>query len=286
MTQNNRIVFYHDDLDGITAAAIVNHFYPDTEFVSVNYGDMWKPEEIEGKEVWVVDFSFPNMRELAEACDSLDWIDHHRTAMEQQREAWEDKNIFGIRSLEKSGCELTWDYLKNPEARTPNIISLVGDMDMWQFKYKNTRAVCEAAVYELTDPKDNIWEVLFGSPIFSEAAEEDLEIHGSVLLEAKRRRVEQLFNHGTDITFFGHRARIMNATTDISTLGEYVYKQDDYDMAVMWQVINNEVILSFRSDTVDVGEIAESFGGGGHKAASGATVDFRTLLNIMEGVDQ
>jgi oligoribonuclease NrnB/cAMP/cGMP phosphodiesterase (DHH superfamily) len=280
---NKIICYYHDDLDGIASAAIVkNYFQSDIELIRVNYGDMWKSEDVEGNEVFVLDFSFPSMMDLAHSCRVLNWVDHHRTAMEQQKRAWNSEDIFGIRSLDKSGCELTFEYMNPAGKPVPDIIKYIGDMDMWKFNYKRTRVICEAAQYDLTGPNSDLWPILF-TPALADQILDDLEVHGSMLLEAKRQRVKRIFEKGTDVTLFGQRARLMNATSDISEAGEYVYSQSEYDMAVMWQVVSGEVVLSFRSNSVDVGKIAEQFGGGGHKAASGATVDFPTLLKIMEG---
>lgn len=280
---NKVICYYHDDLDGIASAAIVkNAFQSDIELIRVNYGDMWKPEDVKGNEVFVLDFSFPNMLDLAHSCRVLNWVDHHRTAMEQQKKAWDSEEIFGIRSLDKAGCELTFEYMHPAGTPVPDIIKYISDMDMWKFNYERTRAICEAAQYELTGPDSDLWPILF-TPALADQLLDDLEVHGSVLLEAKRQRVKRIFEKGTDVALFGQRARLMNATSDISEAGEYVYSKTEYDMAVLWQVIEGKVVLSFRSNSVDVGKIAERLGGGGHKTASGAIVDFPTLLKIMEG---
>jgi oligoribonuclease NrnB/cAMP/cGMP phosphodiesterase (DHH superfamily) len=279
---DNIICYHHDDLDGIASAAVILKKYPSAKCIAVNYGDTWDPAIINNAQVFVVDFSFPDIQLLKNACRELYWIDHHRTAMEQQKTAWNDPSIPGKRTLELAGCELTWMYLY-PDIPMPEIIKLIGDMDMWEFEYGYlTRTVCEAAKYELTDPTDDLWAVLFCKGI-DEAALEDLSTHGAVLLEAKEQRIKKTFKNGTDIALFGYQARIMNATTDISETGSYVYEQDNYDIAVMWQMIGKDVILSFRSNKVDVGRIAERFDGGGHKAAAGATITFTELMNIYNG---
>ena len=66
--------------------------------------------------------------------------------------------------------------------------------------------------------------------------------------------------------------RLINTTSDASDIGEFVYQKPDYDIAVMWQMINDMVQVSLRSNTVDCAEIAQKYGGGGHRGAAGFTI--------------
>jgi oligoribonuclease NrnB/cAMP/cGMP phosphodiesterase (DHH superfamily) len=272
------ICYHHDDLDGIVAGAIVLEAERNVEFIAVNYGDMWDEELVKDAKVYVVDFSFPVMMKLKESCKELVWIDHHKTAMEQQIDAWNDEEIKGLRSMELSGCELTWQYFHNGE-NVPQVVKYVGDMDLWEFDYGNdTKQYCEAAKYIFTTPDDYLLGFMLttGQLNFEKATE--IKEQGKILIKAKEERVKKVFHKGIDISLQGYRARLMNTTCDTSEVGAYVYTMPEYDMAVMYQIIGNDVILSFRSNVVDVGEIAESYGGGGHKFASGATVDFEILI--------
>lgn len=57
-------------------------------------------------------------------------------------------------------------------------------------------------------------------------------------------------------------------------------KEQGYDIAVMIDVSRN--LVSFMSvDNVDVSEMAKHLGGGGHKNAAGAKVDFGNLLDAL-----
>lgn len=132
------IVYHHDDLDGITAAAIIHHSIGDGVFKAVNYGDTWTLDEVQNEVVFVVDFSFLNMVALRDACKQLVWIDHHKTAMEMQQAAWCDSTINGLRSLDFAGCELTWMYL-HPNELMPDIVRYVGDIDMWSSHFQKLK---------------------------------------------------------------------------------------------------------------------------------------------------
>jgi len=82
------------------------------------------------------------------------------------------------------------------------------------------------------------------------------------------------------------RARLVNTTGNISELGEFIYKKPEYDIAVMWQAVEDMVVFSLRSDSEnpnspDCAKIAQQYGGGGHKNAAGfqkKNIDFPRLF--------
>lgn len=267
------LVYHHNDLDGICSAAIIRKEYvQQIDFVPVQYGkDTWNPGDVrEASAVYVVDFTFPDMEKLAEvAGNKLVWIDHHRTAMEQHMELWES-DVEGNRSLELSGCELTWNYLQDA-SYMPHAVQYIGDRDMWEFELRNTKAFCAAAHAIIEDADDSAWFRLLDK-YDAETTTEFIKI-GETLLKAQERRVHALFNSGTDCEMFGHRCRVINATSDISEVGEYVCQRPEYELAVMWFVTAGRLVVSLRSDAVDCAEIAEKYGGGGHVGAAGFTVD-------------
>lgn len=267
------LVYHHNDLDGICAAAIVRKEYiQKIKFVPVQYGkDMWDPEDVkEASAVYVVDFTFPDMEVLAEAAgNKLVWIDHHRTAMEQHAVLWDSLEVDGNRSLDLSGCELTWNYLRDA-TEMPHAVQYIGDRDMWEFELRNTKAFCAAAHAIIESPDDSVWFRLL-EKYDAEVVTEFIKI-GETLLKAQERRVQTLYNSGIDCEMFGYRCRVINATSDISEVGEYVYQHPKYELAVMWFVAAGKIIVSLRSDSVDCAEIAQKYGGGGHKGAAGFTV--------------
>lgn len=277
------IIYHHDDMDGITSAAIINYFLKDdnAKYYAVNYGDMWDVNEVHNEVVYVVDFSFPNMRELSAACKQLIWIDHHKTAMEQQAAAWNDESIEGERNLKYAGCELTWMYMA-PTTLMPKIVQYVGDIDMWEFTLDNTIPIAEAANYELTTYNNPMWLRLFNKNFENHQLEILLE-RGKVLLQAKTLRIDKAYNAGTDIIFEGYKTRIVNATSDMSEIGQKIYKSG-YDVAIVWRYSKNQVLLSFRSDKVAVDALARKFGGGGHKYAAGATLTMEQLMELYKMV--
>ena len=277
------IIYHHDDLDGITSAAIINYTMRDknAKYYAINYGDTWDHNEVRNEVVYVVDFSFPDMQLLKNACKQLIWIDHHKTAMEQQAAAWADESIAGERDLNYAGCELTWRYL-HPATLTPKIVQHVGDIDMWEFTLKDTIPIAEAANIELTTYDNPMWLRLF-NPNFQRHQLDILLERGKILLTAKDLRINKGFKSGTDIRFKGLKVKIVNATSDMSEIGQKIY-ESGYDLAIVWRFIHDKVVVSFRSNRVAVDKIAQEFGGGGHKYAAGATLTMEQLIELYKMV--
>ena len=273
------ICYYHDDMDGIAAATIVKMNIPDVELKKINYNDEIDIFSYSGKNLIIVDFSFPenlmkgfiNLQKT-NLVGTLTWIDHHKTAMEKMPDLWNDKNIKGIRSIEKSGCELTFEYFNTNNNQTPEAIKLIGDYDMWNFKYGDkTIWFGEYANMIIKEPSIE----LFSNEFYLKAME-----NGKILIQKRDEQIKKSFENGLDIIFCGYKTRMINTDKNISNLGEYCYKEKGYQIALIWSMKGKKIICGLRSNTVDVGEIAKLYGGGGHKFASGfiATLEFMNEL--------
>lgn len=271
------VLYHHDDLDGQCSAAQVKGAMEKItskpiQCIAVQYdGITWKKEEIEeADEVYVLDFTFIDMETLAEITGKkLIWIDHHKTAMEEHKELWDSK-ILGKRDTTKAASQLTWEYLKDDQP-LPITVEYIARRDIWQFgdKKEEIAAFTGACQVLLHSPEDIDWKDLLSS---CNNGNEKVELYlrvGQALLEVQKARVEKAFERGTDIIFHGLRARLINTTFEASDIGEYVYQKPEYDIAVMWQMINDMVQVSLRSNSTDCAEIAQKYGGGGHRGAAG-----------------
>ena len=79
---------------------------------------------------------------------------------------------------------------------------------------------------------------------------------------------------------------VCNSNVDISDLGNYIAKQG-YQIGIIWGRRKGQLIVSLRSiGDMDVSIIAKDFGGGGHKNASGFTLntfmDLKKFLKVKE----
>lgn len=271
------VIYHHDDLDGQCSAAQVKDSMEKItakpiQCIAVQYdGITWKKDEIEeADKVYVLDFTFMDMETLAGITgQKLIWIDHHKTAMEEHKELWDSK-ILGKRDTAKAASQLTWEYLQDNKP-LPAAVEYVARRDIWQFgdKKEEISAFTEACQILLHSPEDADWKDLLAS---SNNGKEKVELYlkvGQALIEVQKSRVEKAFERGIDINFHGLRARLINTTSDTSDIGEYVYQKLEYDIAVMWQMINDMVQVSLRSNSTDCAEIAQKYGGGGHRGAAG-----------------
>lgn len=285
------LIYHHDDNDGSCAAAVAGNYYDRNEFaikfIAINYGkESWSEEEIEAAEkVWLVDFTSDEMDEFVKVCGPrLIWIDHHKTAMERFPDLWTSSSIPGIRSVEKAACVLTWEYTHPEDILPPAAVAYIGDKDIWKFEYADTRAFSAGFSLMVKTPDDPTWDELLSSE-YEDIVNKMISI-GELLLEAQSYKLQKAFDRGVDFMFHDWRARLVNTTGNISELGEFIYKKPEYDIAVMWQAVEDMVVFSLRSDSgnpdsPDCAEIAKQYGGGGHKNAAGfqkKNMDFPSLL--------
>lgn len=293
MTDDKRmiLIYHHDDNDGCCAAVIAGNSYDrnefDIKFVAINYGkESWSEGEIKAaEEVWLVDFTSDKMDEFVKVCGpKLIWIDHHKTAVEKFPDLWNSSSIPGIRSLEKAACVLTWEFTHPEHTSPPVAVAYIGDKDLWKFEYPETRAFNAGFNLMVKTPYDAVWNVLLG-PEYEDTVNNMISI-GKLLLEAQNYKLQKAFDRGVDCTFHNWKARLVNTTGNISELGEFIYKKPEYDIAVMWQAVEDMVVFSLRSDSgnpnsPDCAEIAQQYGGGGHRNAAGfqkKNMDFPGLL--------
>ena len=167
----------------------------------------------------------------------------------------------------------TWEYLRSGHP-LPTAVEYISKRDVWQFgdKKEVISAFTGACQILLHSPEDADWKDLLAS---CDNENEKVELYlrvGHALTDVRKIRIEKAFERGTDINFHGLRARLINTTTDASDIGEYVYQKTEYDIAVMWQMMNDVVQVSLRSDSEDCAEIAQKYGGGGHRGAAAFTI--------------
>lgn len=168
------MVFYHNDLDGRCAAAVLARFVksvPHYKYVAIDYTTSLKDFEDkikEGEVLYFLDYSFSTRENIQYLKDLVTrkncspiWIDHHKTSLEICDEDPWMKSIPGIIHEGFSGAALTWYYffkqghifitnpLEQQEHETdrvyrkrvydtigaPKAVRLVSDYDCWHYDY-------------------------------------------------------------------------------------------------------------------------------------------------------
>lgn len=267
--------FYHTDLDGKCAAAIVFcsqvWMYQDgvtalnPEMIAINYNDTLDLKTIlPNEQIWIVDFSFkPEVMEgLLKITQDIIWIDHHKTAMEYKY----SKELAGIRDNNFSGCELTWKYIY-PNIPMPKIVEMLGRYDVWDFsKYGEDLNKLQAGI-RLFDhnPESLNWVEWFKS-----YADLNKELEGGyfALRYRNNQAVSLIKAWSFWAQFEGYKAICCNAGSVSSQLFDSV--KEDYDLMIPFVFDGKQWTVSlYTKKEIDCSEIAKKYGGGGHKKAAG-----------------
>ena len=265
--------FYHTDMDGKCAGAIVywgqnppNKKY-DLECIPINYKDDFPFDKIEKNEiVYIVDFSLQKDGEwekLLEITKNIIWIDHHKTAIEKAPK--EIQKLPGIRMDGVAGCVLTWQYF-HPNQKLPRIVELLGDYDIWAFKFGEDTNRLQAGIRLWEhDPEHPNW-----SEWFKDYADMKQEIEAGYCALKYRDNYYASIIKGWSFwaEFEGHKAICCNAGSVSSQLFDSV--KEDYDLMIPFVFDGKQWTVSlYTKKDIDCSEIAKKYGGGGHKQAAG-----------------
>lgn len=271
--------FYHNDLDGHCAGAIVQKFYEYptdscVEYIEIGYNDFDKFNEVkEGDTVYIVDISFtektlPYLLNVWEKCGrSLRWIDHHQSSVDMREKYQHLNDIGGIVESGNSGAYLTWRYLF-PHDKVPYAVRLVDDYDCWKLKIEDS-TFFKLGMETLKDyPTDVVWCDLFNDDDCSKIIVSGKSIHTWLM---------SFYNHYCSYNSYetnigGHAALVLNLKTNSWAFGQRV---NDYPIVCGWVFDGKRYNYSLYSvsNIVDCAKIAESYGGGGHKGAAGFVSD-------------
>ena len=302
-------VFYHNDLDGKCAAAVILQKDPDAEIgtctVKMQYGDDF-PFGCIGKDetVYILDYSIEpeEMKKLLRITENVIWIDHHKTAIEKYADfLWVDSglaertaseaDIPGLRQEWGSGCELAFAYIHAITRRTsvsaargntPRYVQLIGDRDTWAWEYGNdTRDFFAGMLSQDADPSSPVWESLAnddtGAFLYKTMAD-------GQIIDAYRslNHQEALIDTGFEVDFRGHKCYAVNGRYDSKPF-EALFPEKDIWLTFRFMGKNKCWMVSLYSDKVDVSEIAKQYEyhgkrGGGHKGAAGFECDYPPFL--------
>lgn len=303
-------IYYHNDLDGACAAAIVKYYYEifnhvilkEEDFIKLNYKGSIPIDMIEENEtVFFVDYSFSKsdytvLKELLDKTTDIIWIDHHKTSIEFEKEHPE-LNLFGLRNINRCGAYLSYVFLFlgdnlsdnhsfiDDENNVPLYIKLVDDYDRWQFKYKSTMDFKNGMYIENYHPMATIWDSLYEDTLpdtlFVENMLDKIIQKGSVItryIESNNNYIRNELCYESE--FEGVKCAVINCLGDSKVFGEVYYK---YPMVIMWTFDGNKYKYSLRShedSNIDCSQFAKKYGGGGHKGAAGFISDKMLLKKI------
>lgn len=265
-TQDSSVLcFFHANcIDGAASAAVIKRKYPQAKCYPMNHGDQLRAR-FKGKKLFIVDFSFkPDMmRRFEKDCPSVHWYDHHITAVPTQKEiGW------GTIDLKESGASLTWK-MEYPNQKLPKMLAYVKDKDIYEWKLPHSREISMYLrhVEGVTNPLNPLWQKWLDGP--SETEWQRMIDEGALALKNQEAVLKQGLKSAFPINFHGHKTLAVNWSLEASDMGEYIYTQLGYEVALMFYYTGQVWNFSLRSEKVDVSKLALKHGGGGHPGAAG-----------------
>lgn len=282
------VCLYHRDcFDGMGSAWVVRQRHPHALFRAVNYGDKDFNEILDftaGRHVVIADYCYPleQMLELINVAASLEVYDHHLTRKEVIEALGEmtfgDKAVHAEYNPNASGALITYmayadaiqqHYPAEVIQKMELVAYMLSDADLYKFQLPNTvwfSAWLSSIPLDLDAWSDALRQFLIGELELSEICVIARYLRSQREVEIDRV-LKQCFRK---VEIAGYTVPFINCHRSIgSELSAKIYR--DYDFVVFYQDTATHRALSFRSDStgVNVREIAESFGGGGHDHASG-----------------
>lgn len=263
MRDVDTIVYHGDCPDGFCSAFIAaTRAYRSAVLVPATYGKPIDETHITGKRVLVVDFSWKRaeMERLAALSAEIVVLDHHKTA-----EAELAGLDFCVFDMDRSGAQITWDYLMGDQPR-PWYVDYVADRDLWRWTLPESKVV-SAFIMALPHTIE-AWKQL-----------DSMGVADAVLLgKGARMQVDHYVEKVTAQSYAGewagHSMKIVNAAyPNISDVGNALCEQGAA-IGVGWFIRGDGMMqFSLRSiGDLDVSELAKNHGGGGHKNAAGFQV--------------
>lgn len=315
------IYYHADCLDGFAAAyAAWRKFGDRARYRPMHHGDTWQQDDVAGHEVYILDFSFPpdTLCDMAAIAQQVTQLDHHVTARQpwaaqlRAGDAHEtfvaaDRPLRLIFDLERAGAHLAWAHF-HPGTPLPRALAHVEDIDLWRFALPDTRAFCRAL--RLLPWDFATWDPIVQDSVSGGARYQALIAQGQAIEQFLDREIDRLANSRllTPVTLRGEpidplqavrhglpviededgcwraqRGIAINASSLFaSELGHRLVERHG-GFALIWEMTGEQVArVSLRAaGAVNVAQIAENYGGGGHPNAAGFRLPVRQLLACL-----
>lgn len=285
-------IIHHNDLDGYVSGCIIKTKFPEAECYSVNYDNIESlPNKEDFKEneiVFMVDYTIEDKELMNWLKDHtrLYWIDHHKTAMEKEKlNHWED--IKGIRKIGLCGAELCWKLFYN-SLPMPKFVRFVGNYDTFRYVGKQIHddmiipfsfgamASMDKMKPENYDEYDFIFKT---EDDFYKGWTKKFIEEGKIIYKyiEETGKIENKLNCYVR-NIWGYRVLCMNSCgrgTPQFTIPK-TYNPELHDIMLVYYFNGTNWCYGFYTDkeNIDVSKIAEEYGGGGHKGASGAHLSY------------
>ena len=253
------VIYHADCTDGFGAAYSAWKLLGNrAEYHACKHGT--KPPDVKGKNVAILDFSFDNAttKRMIEDSAALIVIDHHKSAMVELHDI--SNTHF---DMTKSGAMLAWEFF-HPGKDAPKFIQYIQDRDLWTWELPYSKEF--SAAFDMVPFEFEEFEKYEDDSVFDDAVK-----RGSYILAYAKTVVKKVCEKAQSRKMDGKDVQVVNASHWMSEIGARLSPDCDFAMIWFWDHESKSTKVSLRAfhETVDVSEIAKSFGGGGHKKAAG-----------------
>ncbi|MDO8584768.1 MAG: DHHA1 domain-containing protein [bacterium] len=264
------VVIYHGECkDGFGGAfAAWKKFGNRARYIPYRHGDVPKTD-FSGATVYFIDlcYSVPELKIVRENNERIVLIDHHKSNADKV--GLVDESLY---EMEHSGSVLAWTYF-HPKVKMPKLLTYIEDTDLGRWSLPHTREVFSyigAHPYEF-----NAWSRLAktfeGAPSRKRAIAE-----GKLVLARETKIIQELAADAELVEFEGFRCFAANSPMLVTGIGTELVRRNP-PISIVWAKRGGYYRVSLRSvGEVDVAKIAQKYGGGGHKNASGFTIPENT----------
>ena len=253
------VIYHAECTDGFGAAYSAWKLLGNrAEYYACKHGN--PPPDIKAKNVAILDFSFSNAttKKMIEEASALIVIDHHKSAVVELHDI--SNTIF---DMKHSGARLAWDFF-HPGKEPPKFINYIEDRDLWNWELEYSKEF--SAAFDMVPFEFEEFEKFEDSSVFDDACK-----RGSYILAYSKTVIKKVSEQAQKRKMDGKDVLVVNSSHWMSEIGARLSPDCDFALIWYWDHEDKHTKVSLRAfhETVDVSEIAKTFGGGGHKKAAG-----------------
>ena len=292
-----KCLYHLSDMDGWCSAAIValkTNNYNKEDYIGIDY-NKHKIEDMDfsnifGEVIYISDLSFTekNMNVLLNLAKNnhVIWCDHHASSVELIKKYPQLEKIDGKRSIDYSGCMLTYIHLNNCSADNVNrVVKLVSDWDTFQHKFGDITRYFKNAIDSdswFTYPLSLQWKLLL-----SDNTENELN-----KLISKGKIIDEYINteyaryrtsNAYESEYNGIRCAVLNRAANSLIFGD-LYERYPFVSTFVYDGQKFKYSIYSNKEDIECNKIAEKFGGGGHKGAAGFMTD-KIIFPFIREID-
>jgi oligoribonuclease NrnB/cAMP/cGMP phosphodiesterase (DHH superfamily) len=283
-------VIYHGPYchDGVAAAfaawLVLKDINNEVEYLPYGHGK-FPPKVTKDDHVMILDFSFKGdiTQKLIEDAGNVLVIDHHKTAVKEFADIPEVNKIF---NMNESGASLAWKYF-HPDKGMPLLFQYVKDRDIWTKKMPHIDEFTCGFGLQLDGLPDmselEKFTLLEGMLDGGQEKVNEIIAEGKIILKYQKKVRNEIMKDSSCSLVKIHEKYHLIAYTPFtpilkSDLGNDLinhFEQVDFGVVSTYNIRGDYTHLSLRScdSKADVSEVAAHYNGGGHRNASGMTLN-------------